>query len=109
MGKAFIVVGTDTGVGKTIVCAGLFLSYHLSNVDVGIQKWVSTGDPFGFSQDVDFVLRTAGLQREFFPGITNKHLNPFSFIYPASPHYSSQVHRRRIKVSEIKKSFCDYV
>ncbi len=108
MGKAFVVVGTDTGAGKTIVSAGLLLSYRSAGVDVGIQKWVSTGDPFGFSQDVDYALAVAGLTRRFFPGITDRHLNPFSFVYPASPHYSAEVHRKEVKIPEIKRLFKDY-
>ncbi len=109
MGKSFVVVGTDTGVGKTVVSAGLFLSYRAAGVEAGIQKWVSTGDVFGFSQDVDFILKVSGLSRNFFPGVSDRHLNPFSFVYPASPHYSAKVHRKRISLSMIKLLFKDYV
>ncbi len=108
MGKSFVVVGTDTGVGKTIVSAGLLFSYRVAGMEAGIQKWISTGDISGFSQDVDFILNVAGISRNFFPGISDRHLNPFSFIYPASPHYSSKMHRKRIDLSEIKSLFQEY-
>ncbi len=108
MSKSFVVVGTDTSAGKTVVCAGLFLGFRSLGLDVGIQKWVSTGDPFGFSKDVQFVLDTAGLKRDYFPGITERHLNPYSFVYPASPHFSSRLVSRRIDLKEIRRLWKEY-
>ncbi len=108
MPKSFVVVGTDTSAGKTVVCAGLFLGFRALGLDVGIQKWVSTGDPFGFSNDVQFVLDTAGLDRDYFPGISERHLNPYSFVYPASPHFSSRLVSRRIDLKEIRRLWYEY-
>ena len=102
MGRAFAVVGTDTGVGKTIVCAGLLLSYIKTDRAAIVQKWVSTGDPFGFSEDVKFCLDAAGIDLNYFPLVSKQLVNPYSFVYPASPHYAAKVHRKRIDIRRIK-------
>ncbi len=108
MGSSFIVLGTDTEVGKTIVCAGLLLAFRVLGFETGVQKWVSTGDRFGFSEDVEFCLRTAGLKKDFFPLIRAEHLNPYSFVYPASPHYASKLAGISIDDARIKRLYQEY-
>lgn len=43
--RAILVTGTDTGVGKTFVAAGLALALRLRGIDVGVMKPVATGCP----------------------------------------------------------------
>ncbi len=108
MGNSFIVLGTDTGVGKTVVCAGLLLAFRAIGLEAGVQKWVSTGDRFGFSEDVEFCLRAARLEKDFFPLIRSEHLNPYSFVYPASPHYASKLAGVSIDSARIKRLYQEY-
>ncbi len=107
MKKSFVIVGTDTGVGKTVISAGLFLSFLKKGYRTVVQKWVSTGDVFGFSEDVRFCFDICGIDRisDFFPTLLEEDVNPYSFVYPASPHYSAYVHRKKIDVGKIKRSW----
>ncbi len=81
--KALFVTGTDTGVGKTIVCGllGRFLSNN--GYRVIIQKWIQTGSNNSL-----------------------KNVNIcYTFKYPASPHLAAGLEKRRINAGKIKKSF----
>ncbi|MCB7129814.1 MAG: dethiobiotin synthase, partial [Candidatus Brocadiales bacterium] len=42
-GKGIFVTGTDTGVGKTLVAAGIACLLHGSGLKVGVMKPVATG------------------------------------------------------------------
>jgi len=50
--KAYFITGTDTGVGKTSIMAGLAGSIHKMGIDVGIMKPIATGysQKSGFNQ-----------------------------------------------------------
>ena len=43
MKRAVFVTGTDTGIGKTVVAAGLALALRDAGLDVGVMKPVVTG------------------------------------------------------------------
>ncbi len=103
--RSFIVVGTDTGVGKTVVSAGLLFSYIKAGVKAIVQKWVSTGDPFGFSEDVRFCLQLSGIDLDDYPLVNKRLINPYSFVYPASPHFASLKHRKIIRLKDIETAF----
>ena len=49
-GKGFFITGTNTGIGKTIVTAGLLALLRHLDRDVGVMKPIETGvDPECFS------------------------------------------------------------
>ena len=81
--KALFVTGTDTGVGKTIVCGllGRFLSNN--GYRAIIQKWIQAGSN-NFPKNVNVC---------------------YTFKYPASPHLAAGLEKRRINAGKIKKSF----
>ncbi|MBI5286468.1 MAG: dethiobiotin synthase [Deltaproteobacteria bacterium] len=45
MGKGFFITGTDTGVGKTFVTAGIAVVLREKGINVGVMKPVETGCP----------------------------------------------------------------
>ncbi len=63
--KAYFITGTDTGVGKTSITAGLAGSMHKIGIDVGVMKPIATGYPnkTGFkSSDVTKLVEAASVK-----------------------------------------------
>ncbi|OGQ94616.1 MAG: dethiobiotin synthase [Deltaproteobacteria bacterium RIFOXYD12_FULL_57_12] len=91
MGSIF-VGGTDTSVGKTLVC-GLLLAYlRKQGIEAGYQKWVSTGDTTG-AADLDFCLSTAGMTAV--PEEIDLQV-PYRFSFPASPHLAAELEGKTV-------------
>jgi dethiobiotin synthetase len=94
--KPIFVTGTDTSVGKTVICGLLARFLKEKGIDVVIQKWIETGD-----SDIE--------QHKILSGIEHlkylKHILPYKFKYPASPHLASKMEKRKIAKEKIKKSF----
>ena len=101
--KAVFVTGTDTEVGKTVVCGllGRYLSDRGKNVIT--QKPVQTGGE-GFSGDLAVHLRLMDLRRS---DIT-RHLadmNPYTFSFAASAHLAAAMEGKTIDPKNITDSF----
>ena len=83
MSRGVLVVGTDTDVGKTIVCAGLTLSLRKTGLAAGYLKPLASDchpTPEGpLSPDVALVHRLAGL-----PELPTE-LNPICLSAPLAP------------------------
>lgn len=83
MGSIF-VTGTDTGVGKTAVAAGLAAALRADGVNVGAMKPFAAGrrQASGFaSADAEAVARAAGSEAD-----GEALVNPQFFDFPASPY-----------------------
>ena len=89
------VVGTDTGVGKTVVATALI--YHLRDkgVNVGAFKPVESGG----TEDSTFLRQAAGGDDP--PEI----VNPYNFKEPISPHQAAEEEGREISVGTIIDAF----
>ena len=88
-GKTIFVTGTDTDVGKTLIC-GLLLAAAVRCCRAGYQKWVSTGN-CDIPDDWRFCREAAGLP------LDRQRLDlevPFRFAFPASPHLAAEVDGR---------------
>jgi dethiobiotin synthetase len=87
--RGIFVAGTDTGVGKTVVAAGIAWLLKSRNVDVGVMKPFATASkPHSAkyrSED------TAMLAAAVNAGEPDKELNPFFFKVPASPLMAAQI------------------
>jgi len=71
MSKAILVTGTDTGVGKTVVTAGLVSALRRRGLDAGVMKPVATGcerDENGdfISPDTEFLCAVTGVKDPYF-------------------------------------------
>lgn len=101
--KAVFVSGTDTGVGKSVVCGLLARYAREKGLSVVTQKWIQTGS-FGLSYDVRLHLkimrRSISEIRQYLPVIS-----PYNFSAPLSPHKASSLENRVIRPEKIKESF----
>ena len=98
--QAIFVTGTDTGVGKTFICSLLFGFLRKKGIDVGYQKWVSTGGDI--PEDLVFCLQHNGLT------IDKEELEmqvPYRFLLPASPHLAAEQEKKDIDPSIILRRF----
>lgn len=78
-----VIVGTDTGVGKTCVAAGLVCGLRRRNIAVFPWKPYASGvDPTRLTpgEDADVLMRAAGLEAERLPEVS-----PVRYVEPLAP------------------------
>ncbi|MCL5058118.1 MAG: dethiobiotin synthase [Actinobacteria bacterium] len=89
MGAGVFITGTDTGVGKTVVTAGLLAALRKSNIDVVAFKPVQSGAlPGGSgltSPDATFYLKASRIRG----GVSDYSL--YCFEQPFSPHLAAEM------------------
>lgn len=101
--KAVFVIGTDTGVGKTLI-AGLLGRFLLNEgFRVITQKWIQTGTD-SFPSDIDAHLRLMKIKKEDL-GNCRPFLTPYAFKFASSPHLAAQLEKKSIHAGRIKRSF----
>jgi len=103
MSRGIFITGTGTGVGKTIVTAGVLRSVRAAGVNAMVMKPAQTGviaDPneAAAGSDISFVLRAANLTIE---RDTLAHV--FSYVFPpaCSPHLAARMAGTTIEISKI--------
>lgn len=97
------VTGTDTGVGKTLITAGLAQALRARGIDVGVMKPVETGCPVrdGRLRPLDaLTLREASGSRDALDLI-----NPYRFREPLAPMVAAERSRRSIDVERLLERF----
>jgi dethiobiotin synthetase len=97
------VTGTDTGVGKTQIAAGLAVALRARGIDVGVMKPVETGCPRrrGRLLSLDaMTLREASGSRDALYLI-----NPYRFREPLAPMVAAEVSGRQIEIRTLKERF----
>lgn len=101
--NGIFVTGTDTGVGKTMVCGLLAGFLRARGVRVVTQKWVQTGCD-GEPEDLSAHWRLAGLHGP--PAVERpSDLCPYRFRLPASPRLAAEREGGRIDASVIEEAF----
>src|SRR5574341_743181 len=86
--KAYFITGTDTGVGKTAITAGLAGSIRKLGVNVGVMKPIATGIPqkTGFkSLDVALLADASGTKD------SEDLINPVFLPIPTSPYDATKL------------------
>jgi len=86
--KAYFITGTDTGVGKTSITAGLAGSMRKLGMDVGVMKPIATGYPnkTGFkSSDVTKLVEIASVKDP------ENLINPVFLSLPTSPYDATKL------------------
>jgi dethiobiotin synthetase len=90
--RGVFVTGTDTGVGKTVVAAGLACLLRKKGIDIGVMKPFATGDKLYSkrfkSEDTSILAEAAGVSED------DEDLNPAFFKVPASPLMAAQILRK---------------
>jgi dethiobiotin synthetase len=98
-----IVVGTDTGIGKTFVAAGLLCALRRRGVPALPMKPVQTGATTdGRSPDLEFSLTAARISVD---AEMYDILAPYRFPLPASPHLAAREAGKKIDPEKIRESF----
>jgi dethiobiotin synthetase len=97
-----LVTGTDTGVGKTFVAAGLARVLRSGGIDVGVMKPAETGhDPAEGPWPAD--ARTLALASEC--GDAAEVVVPYTFGPPVAPLVAARREGRLISVERIADAF----
>lgn len=100
--KAYFITGTDTGVGKTVITAGLAGSMRKLGVDVGVMKPIASGTPqkTGFkSLDVDIIVEASRTKD------SEDLINPVFLPIPTSPYDATKLLSLPVDMSLILTSF----
>ena len=104
MNKGLFITGSDTGVGKTFITAGLTLLFKSRGLDTGVMKPVASGcrmeEGAVVSQDVVTLRDIAGIDDDM------ELINPYRFIEPLSPNYASKKQGIEVDMRRIRDSFC---
>lgn len=101
--KGIFVTGTDTGVGKTMVCGLLAAFLRAQGMNVVTQKWVQTGTP-GWPADLAMHRRLMKLPQDV-PEDAIEDLCPYRFSYPSSPHLAAEREGKRIDPAVIEAAY----
>jgi dethiobiotin synthetase len=94
-----LVVGTDTGVGKTLVAAGLVSALRRRGLDVGVMKPVESGVAKGTHADAELLRRVAGSTDPL------ADISPYRFGPPLAPLVAARRQRTRISLPTIVQRF----
>lgn len=101
--KGFFITGTDTGVGKTFVTAGIVSTLREKSVNVGVMKPVETGCPEKDGklepQDALYLKNAAGVSDEL------DLISPYRFKAPLAPSIASRVEGKIIELNRIKECY----
>lgn len=100
---SLFVTGTDTGVGKTVVAAGLAAALRRRNVDVGVMKPFATGARRRrgrlVSEDVERLAAAAGA------GDPVEDVAPVLLEPPLAPSVAARVSRRRVDLAAVRAAY----
>jgi dethiobiotin synthetase len=101
--KGIFIVGTDTDVGKTVITGGLMYLLRSGGYNACYFKPVLSGAMVEKEQlvpgDTRFIKGISGLEEEY------RHITPYSFKTPVSPHLASRIEKKPIDINVIKEKF----
>ena len=105
--RGIFITGTDTGVGKTLVAAGLAAWCRAHGVDVGVMKPIATGGVrLGrgsrtgmISPDATLLARAAGIEDD------DALINPVCYRDPLAPYAASLRANQPIAWGRIARAF----
>ncbi len=96
----YFVTGTDTGVGKTLICCALLHAFAAQGQRVAGMKPVAAGcDEDGKNADVKQLRAASNILASF------GQVNPYSFIHPIAPHIAARNAGVHIDFSRILTSY----
>jgi len=101
--KGVFVTGTDTGVGKTVVAAGLIRGLVAQGLRVAGMKPIASGSestPDGLRNEDALVLIAASNVAAPY-----ERVNPYCFEPPISPHIAADEAGIRVDLAQIRRDF----
>ena len=103
MKHAFLVTGTDTGVGKTVVTGGIAAALARLGADVGVMKPFATGAKRVrgrlVSEDARFLQKASGVQDPL------DLINPICLQPPLAPGMAAQVAKKRLNLQVVWQAY----
>jgi dethiobiotin synthetase len=103
MAAGLFITGTDTGVGKTAVTAGLAMWLTSLGIPVGVMKPIQTGCIHRRGRliplDSLFLMSTAGVRDDL------DLVTPYRFGPPVAPLVASELSGRPIRMSRIMEAY----
>jgi dethiobiotin synthetase len=97
--RGVFVVGTDTGVGKTAVAAGLAWALRRRGIDVGVMKPVETGVTTERGSDAAELRRAAGVDDAI------EDIRPYRFSAPLAPMIAARRRKTRISLTALTRAY----
>ncbi|MFH1858325.1 MAG: dethiobiotin synthase [Candidatus Omnitrophota bacterium] len=95
MSKGIFIIGTDTGVGKTVVAAGIAGALHRQGIHVGVMKPISTGS----REDARFLMKSIAANDPV------ERVNPVHLRLPLAPYAAARRLRKRVDTQKIRRAF----
>jgi len=99
--KAVFITGTDTGVGKTMICGLMARYFHTLGIRAVTQKWVQTG--CAHCDDIGAHLSLMGRSKAEYEAYTG-YMAPYRFNLPASPHLAARLDGDKINTGRLKEA-----
>jgi dethiobiotin synthetase len=103
--KGFFITGTDTGVGKTVVAAGLVAALRSQGYNVGVMKPIATGGVFRrpnlVSPDAEFLAHVADAPEPL------HIINPVVLAEPLAPSVAARRAKVTIDLDLVRRSFAE--
>ena len=101
MTKGFFVVGTDTGVGKTLGSCGLLHAFSANGNKVVGMKPVVTGCENGQWLDVELLATASNVD------VPREHRNPYAFASALAPHIAAAADNIKIDLTVIHQAYIE--
>ncbi len=105
MSRGYFVTGTDTGVGKTLVTAGLIRLFVEEGIKVAGMKPVASGcevtDQGLRNEDAIMIMRESNVDLDY------ELINPYAFEPPVSPHFAASESDQKIKLDHIVEKYTE--
>ena len=105
MTRGFFITGTDTGVGKSVVAAGVMEYLKSKGLSVVGMKPVASGahqTKDGLhNEDAELLLETASIKPDY------SLINPYIFEPAIAPHLAAEQAGQTITLEKIKTAFID--
>jgi len=103
MKKGIFITGTDTGIGKTYVAAGIAEALRQSMLDVGVMKPIETGCLKRAEKlipgDALRLIRAADVHDDL------NLVNPYRFSKPLAPSVAAGFEHKKIVIKRIMKAY----
>jgi len=101
--RGYFITGTDTGIGKTVVTAGLAANLRQKGINAGIMKPVQTGskkiDGSLVSMDALFTMSVAGINGAM------ELISPYRLEPPLAPRIAAELEGVNIDLWEINRAY----
>jgi dethiobiotin synthetase len=103
--KGIFITGTDTGIGKTTVAAGLASAMCRKGIDIGVMKPFATAEKiFSYkykSEDSALLARAAKIKDP------DEEINPFFYSIPTAPFVAAKITKEKAVNLSAAKSIYD--